>query len=324
MSGTFYILSVDGGGFRGLFAAHLLRRIEEEWQLDWSDRFGLLAGTSTGSILTAGLACGLSAVRLSKFYDRYGEEIFAPRLRSRFDVFNLFTSRYGNAALRVRLEETFGKTTLREVAVPLILPAVNIGEGCVHVFKSKFHDAFLRDPGVRVADAVLASCAAPTYFDPHIVHDYQVVDGGLWANNPSLVAVIDAHYRLHIPLEDIRVLSIGTGTSRSFYPRSGGRWRDRLVHSWQGWGIATRWQRSKLLDLILNLQSANAHNMLCLLLRESPLDPNRVLRLTFESDQPLPMDSTCMRDDLVAKADHAFTHNATKIGDFLSLPGDTR
>lgn len=324
MSERFYILSVDGGGFRGMFAAHLLKRIEETWQIDWRKRFRLLAGTSTGSILTAGLACGLSAKRLADFYDAHGEEIFCRRFRSRLDVFGLFTSRYASARLRTHLQAIFGETTLGDVGVPLILPAVDIDNGCVHVFKSKFHDAFLRDVDVRVSDAVLASCSAPAYFDPHIVQEYQVVDGGLWANDPSLVAAIDAHYRLEVPFEDLRVLSIGTGTSRSFYPRSAGKWRDRLVRSWQGWGIATRWQGSRLLELILNLQSTNAHNMLCLLLGESPLDRNRVLRLTFESDQPLPMDSVRKRNDWVARADHVFTHSAANIAAFLLIPGATR
>lgn len=282
----------------------------------------MLAGTSTGSILTAGLACGLPAARLAEFYEAHGKEIFTPRLRSRLDVFKLFTSRYSNGTLRALLEEVLGETTLGEIPVPLILPSVDIDNGCVHVFKSKYHDEFVRDPNVRVSDAVLASCSAPTYFDPHVVDDkYQLIDGGLWANNPSLVATIDAHYRLGIPLEDVRLLSIGTGKSKAFYPRSAGKWKDRLVRSWQGWGVATRWQGSKLLDLILNLQSDNAHNMLCLLLDESPLDPKRVLRLTFESDQPLPMDSARRRDEWVARADHVFTHNATRIAKFLSIPG---
>lgn len=324
MSDGFYILSVDGGGYRGVFAAQLLKRMEEEWPIDWCGRFGLLAGTSTGSILTAGLACGLSATQLADFYEAHGEVIFTPRFRSRLDVFSLFTSRYSSARLRALLEETLGETTLGGVRVPLILPAVDIDNGCVHVFKSKFHDEFVRDPKVRVSDAVLASCSAPTYFDPHLVGDYQVADGGLWANNPSLVATIDAHYRLGIPLEDIRVLSVGTGVSRAFYPRSTGKWRDRLIRSWQGWGIACRWQRSKLLDLILNLQSANAHNMLCLLLGESPRDPKSVLRLTFESDRPLPMDSTHKRSEWIAKADHTFTHNSARVANFLSITGATR
>ena len=92
----------------------------------------------------------------------------------------------------------------------------------------------------------------------------------------------------------------------------------RVRRSW-GFGLATRWRSSKFIDLILNLQSDNAHNMLCLLLGESPLEPKRVLRLTFESDQPLPMDSTEKRHDWIAKADHIFTHNAARIAAFLSI-----
>ena len=320
MSKPFFIVSVDGGGFRGLFAAHLLKRIEEGWSIDWRSRADLLAGTSTGAILAAGLACGLPAGRLVDFYQRHGETIFTPRIRSRLDIFNLCTSRYSSGKLGALLKELFGDTTLGGVHLPLILPSVDIGNGCVHVFKSKYHDGFVRDPDVPVSAAVLASCSAPTYFDPVVLDGkYELVDGGLWANNPSLVAAIDAKYRLGIPLEDIRVLSIGTGKSTVFYPRSEGTWKDRLLLKWQGWGLATRWKRSKLVDLIFNLQSDTAHNMLCLLMGESPLEPRRVLRLTFDSDLRLRMDSASKGPDWVARADHAFTHNASRIADFLSI-----
>ena len=323
MSDCFYILSIDGGGFRGLFSAHILQRMEEEWNLDWDARFNMFAGTSTGAILTAGLACGLSAAKLAQFYRAYGETIFRPRLRSRFDFLRIFTSRYSNDTLRALLERELGSTTLGEVSVPLVLPSVDIGNGCVHVFKSKYSDGFVRDPTVRVSDAVLASCSAPTYFDPHIVDaKYQLADGGLWANNPSLVAAIDAHYRLNVSLDKIRVLSIGTGTSKTFYSRRASLWKNWLIRSWQGWGLMTRWQRNKLLDLIFNLQSHAAHNMLCLLLGESPSESKRVYRLTFESDQPLPMDATRKLDDWISQADHVFTHNATQIEDFLSISGN--
>ena len=219
MSESFYILSVDGGGFRGLFAAHLLKKMEEAWQIDWGRRFGLLAGTSTGSILTAGLAAGVSAADLTEFYKTHGKAIFRPRVQSRFDILKLFTSRYSSKTLKDLLDGVFHDKTLSDIAVPLVLPSVDIGNGCVHVLKSQYHREFIRDQNVRVSDAVLASCSAPTYFDPHVVNDtYQLVDGGLWANNPSLVAAIDAHYRLGVPLEDIRVLSIGTGKSTTFYP----------------------------------------------------------------------------------------------------------
>ena len=321
MSRPFYILAIDGGGYRGLFAAHLLRRIEEEWQPKWRDLFGMVAGTSTGAILAAGLACGISAKKLARLYEEHGRAIFAARGLARMPGFSLVASRYSQSPLRALLECTVGDITLGSVQIPLILPSVDIGQGCVHVLKSAYDERFVRDPGVRVADAVLASCAAPTYFDPVVINhgQYQLVDGGLWANNPALVAAVDAHYRLRVPLKDIRVLSLGTGTSRAFYSRSAAGWFSRLVRNCQGWGLATRWGTTQLIDLIFNLQSATAHNTLCLLLDESPVEAQRVLRLTFESDEPLSMDATVMRNDWINRADHLFTHRASKIADFLNL-----
>ena len=321
MSKPFYILSIDGGGYRGLFAAHVLRRMEEEWQPEWRDLFGMVAGTSTGAIVAAGLACGTSATQLASLYEEYGREIFTARGLARIPGFSLFASRYSHSPLRALLERTLGDMMLGDIRIPLILPSVDIGQGCVHVFKSAYDERFVRDPGVRVADAVLASCAAPTYFDPVVISggEYQLADGGLWANNPALVAVVDAHYRLRVPLADIRVLSLGTGTSRAFYSRSDARWFNRFLRLCQGWGLATRWRTSRLIDLILNLQSATAHNTLCLLLGESPLESHRVLRLTFESDEPLSMDATTMKHDWISQADHLFTHHALRIAEFLNL-----
>ena len=279
-----------------------------------------MAGTSTGSILAASLAAGVSAAEVTELYQTHGKAVFRPRVRSRFDILKLVTSRYSNKSLKDLLDGVFQDKTLGDISFPLILPSVDIGNGCVHVLKSKYHKDFVRDKNVRISDAVLASCAAPTYFDPHIVNDtYQLADGGLWANNPSLLAAIDAQYRLNVPFEDIRVLSIGTGKSTIFYPRSHGKWKDRLFYSWKGWGFATRWERRKFIDLVFNLQSDNAHNMLCLLMGDSPLEPKRVLRLTFESDQALSMDSTEKQHDWVSKADRVFSHNATKIVEFLSI-----
>ena len=290
--------------------------MEEEWQFDWTNHFGLMAGTSTGAILAAGLACNNSAAQLAEFYATHAGTIFAPRLASRLDPLKLFTSRYSSQNLKALLESTLGEITLGQVEIPLILPSVDTGNGCVHVFKSRFDSRFVRDPGVRLSDAVLASCSAPTYFDPVVIEGkYQLADGGLWANNPSLVATIEAHYRLRVPLERVKVLSIGTGKAKAFYPRASRRW--------QGWGLLGRWQRGKFIDLIFNLQSDNAHNMLCLLMGESPLESQRILRLTFEADQPLPMDSVKMEDDWITKADHVFTHHSSTIAEFLGISGNT-
>ena len=287
-------MSEPFGGFRGLFAAHLLKKMEEAWRIDWVGRFGLLAGTSTGSILTAGLASGVSAADLTEFYKTHGKAIFAATW-SRFDILKLCTSRYSSRTLKDLLDDVFRDKTLGDIDVPLVLPSVDIGNGCVHVLKSKYHGEFVRDQNVRASDAILASCSAPTYFDPHVVNDtYQLVEGasGLTIRpswQPSM-SIIDWASRLKISAS----LPLARGKAR----------RSTLEAKASGktsWFAAGRDGDS---------QPDGGEN---------PLKPKRVLRVTFESDQPLPMDSTEKRHDWIAKADHVFTHNAARISEFLSI-----
>ena len=306
MSETLRILAVDGGGFRGAYSAHLLNRIEKEFSINWLESFALMAGTSTGSIVVAGLACRLSAADIYSFYEEYGKDIFKKRLLYRGGI---MASRYRNKELRRQLDQIFGNKKLGEIDIPLIIPAVDIGNGCVHVFKSNYHGEFLRDKDVFVKDAVIASCSAPTYFDPYHVDSYMLADGGLWANCPSLVAAIDAKKRLGADLDKIKVLSIGTGISRKFYSQKNLCWKKRF-----GWGILSRWGGPRFIDMLLNLQSQTANNMLGLLIKREQL-----LRINFESDRRLPLDDVGMLNDWVSKADHDFTHRSAEIKKFLEI-----
>lgn len=324
MSSKFYILAIDGGGFRGAYSAYVLKRIEEKWGLDWRAQFDMFAGTSTGAIIAAGLACGLSARTLFGLYAEHGRKIFSRRWFAKVDPFGvigLCASRYSTRHLAAKLREEFGDAQLGQITVPLVLPAVDIGSGQVHVFKSAYDDDFVRDPQVLVVDAVLASCAAPTFFDPHIVEPYRLADGGLWANNPALIAAVEAKRRLGVQLGDIRILSIGTGKSRRFYHRRSHWFVDAFWNSWRGWGFATRWGSSRFIDLLLNLQADTAHNILKLLLQTNGTEPEQILRINFESDKDLPMDSPRKLDDWARQADTDFTHNAAKISEFLKLSG---
>lgn len=315
-SDPFYILAIDGGGFRGVFAAHLLKRIEDTWRVNWPDRFHMFAGTSTGAILAAGLATGVSAKNLLGFYKDHGPSVF----RRRCFGLGILGSRYGSSNLRTALADCLPDRTLGQITVPLLIPSVDIGNGCVHVLKSAFDPEFKRDTDVPLVDAVMASCSAPTYFDPHDgVAYYRLADGGLWANNPSLAAFIDAQYRCGQEPDSIRILSVGSGTSTVFYPKVPAGPLTRWLNGLQGWGVATRWKGKRLLDLILNLQSESTHNMLMLLLREDRHNPKQILRLSFETDRTLELDNTQEADDLVGRADKLFTHNAAKIADFLNL-----
>lgn len=303
MSGNFYILSIDGGGFRGAYAAHILKRMEEEWGINWHDQFDMFAGTSTGAIIAAGLACKIPARRIEQLYRDHGHRIFRKRWFSRT---GLLGSRYSNRYLSKVLKGILGDRRLGEIDVPLILTATDIGNGCVHVFKSSYDTEFVRDKDVLVREAVLASCSAPTYFDPYTVGEYLLADGGLWANSPSLVAAIDAKRRLGADLNDLKVLSVGTGVSRRFYSQSSPWWRIG------GWGFATGWGGSKFVDMLMNLQAETANNMLGLI-----LNPEQILRLNFDSPSQLAMDDPHEFENLVTRADKDFTHAAARIRDFL-------
>lgn len=319
MSQIFHILSLDGGGFRGAYSAYLLKRMEVEWGNNWLNQFHMYAGTSTGSIIAAGLAVGFTAEKIFDLYNNHGATIFKKSWISNFDLVNLFKSRYNKNVLRDLLVKFFGDITLGQVSKPLIIPAIDIGSGQVHVFKSTYDKNFVRDAKVLLVDAVLASCCAPTYFDPHIVGPYPLADGGVWANNPSLVSVIDAKRRLGIKLEDIRVFSIGTGKSKVFYPYKSNKFFETIFSKWTGWGFATRWGNKKFINLLLNLQADSAQNMLRLLLQTNNGDENQLLRINFESDMSLDMDDPQKLPDLIRQADLDFTHNAIRIKSIFRL-----
>ncbi len=303
----FKILSLDGGGFRGIFAAYILKRIEDEFSVNWLKEFNLIAGTSTGSIIASGLVTGLTANDIFSFYEKNSGKIF----HKSFYKLGLFASQYTTRYLKKLLKDVFGEKRLGDYSFPLIVPSTDIGAGKVHVFKSSYDKEFVRDKSVYVRDAVLASCSAPTFFNPLTVNNYLLSDGGLWANNPSLVAVIDAQRRLGVSIKDIKIFSIGTGIGNVFYSQ-----KNTFLSKFFGWGFLTRWQRERLIEMILNLQSETVDNILSLL-----LDECQIMRINFESDRKLPIDDIEMNKDLQSKADRYFSHNSEKIKSFLAIGG---
>jgi hypothetical protein len=113
---------------------------------------------------------------------------------------------------------------------------------------------------------------------------------------------------MNTSLDQLRVLSLGTGTSKEFYPQ-----RKTFCSRFMGWGFATRWQRQRFIAMQLNLQAETATNMLGLL-----LDRSQILRLSFESDHTLPLDDIRDIRDLRARADQTFTYNADRIRTYLT------
>lgn len=234
---TFRILAIDGGGIRGAFVASFLAEAERKLGRRVSEHFDLLAGTSTGGIIATALAMGISAETIEQLYLRDGAAIFArprpmhlarpldwtiQRFAKSLDSAWLRRSKYGSAPLTAALERVFGNRTLSEATRRLVIPAVDLAKGKTVVFKTPHLPGMERDRDFRAVDVVLATTAAPSYFPPAVIGVGSVYcDGGLWANNPAVVAIVEAmriRRECHRPgvdkafdLDDIRVLSIGTG-----------------------------------------------------------------------------------------------------------------
>jgi len=306
MGAVFKILAIDGGGIRGIFAAQILKRIKDELKIEFHKEFNLIAGTSTGSIVAGGLAIDYPIESIVSLYKNEGEKIFQRNYSDRLNWWNwkaLLASKYDSAYLKKTLNGIFKDATLSQTKAKLIIPASDISNGNVFVFKSNYDPNFVRDKDTRIADAVLASCSAPTFFNPHRVKEYLLADGGLWANNPSLVALTEAMgRRFNIPKDDIRILSIGTGIGKKYY--------DPKDYN-KNWGLG-RWGVG-LVSTIMNLQSMNVDNIVRFILSE----PDRFVRLNYDTDCAAALDDIRVVDNLIARADKKFTYSIDIIKKFF-------
>ncbi|PCI10589.1 patatin, partial [bacterium] len=211
--GQLNILSLDGGGIKGLFSAAVLAKLEEDHKVSIVDHFDLIVGTSTGGILAIALGLGLSPAELVEFYIEHGPKIFggAPEGKLRELIHHARRRKYGNEALQNSLQSVFGDRALGQSSKRLVIPAYNMGEDEVRLFKTAHHSRLMRDWKLPAWEIAMATSAAPTYFPAwHGIDDQRLVDGGVWANNPTMVGIIEAKSVLGASLEQIRVMSLGT------------------------------------------------------------------------------------------------------------------
>lgn len=212
---TFKILSIDGGGIKGIFPAGILTYLEEN-VLDGQgigDFFDLIAGTSTGGIIALGLGAGMTARSLLELYVNEGHRVFPPaqRLKSRALLRRLARNRYDRTALDELLRETLGATTLRESRYRLLIPATEARHGDPAVYKTPHHPGYFLDCDKPMAEVAAATSAAPTYLKPVVQDGYVLLDGGIWANNPTMMALVEALTCFRVQRENIAILSVGCG-----------------------------------------------------------------------------------------------------------------
>ena len=213
---TFKILSIDGGGIKGIFPAGILTYLEENCLAGRpiGDYFDLITGTSTGGIIALGLGAGLTARSLLDLYVNEGHRVFPPGQRAGGwfrKMRQLFRNQYDRTALDEILRQTLGTRTLRESRYRLLIPATEAKHGDPAVYKTPHHPGYFLDGDKPMAEVAAATSAAPTYLKPVVQDDYTLLDGGIWANNPTMMGLVEALTCFSVQREQIMILSIGCG-----------------------------------------------------------------------------------------------------------------
>lgn len=207
-------VAIDGGGIRGVIVTRALTMLEESLGTPIHDSARLYAGTSTGSIISAALAVGLSASRIHQLYLDLGDTVFRKSLRTLF--FPLSRYRYPQAPLEAALHEQLGNVKLKDLWADLRLTDMVITSFDILKNKTLFIKPWkLQYQDWLLSHAVLASSCVPTYFLPV---DGRYIDGGVGSYaNPCYLAAYELSFCLGWKPEETTLLSLGTGRPPSAF-----------------------------------------------------------------------------------------------------------
>jgi predicted acylesterase/phospholipase RssA len=309
---AFRILAIDGGGIRGLIPARVLRHLEarigaQGGEATLATQFDLIAGTSTGGLialaLTAPAARGrarMSAADLVELYEGAdARAIFRRPLIRRLPVLgraiDLVLPKYGLGPLEEVLRRRLGEATMAETLGDVLVTAYDMTNREPRFFKRWNRAA----PTISIVDAALATAAAPTFFPPHELGAAALIDGGVFASNPTVAAIAEALKRTERPAalgpHDLLVVSLGTGHHEiSYAPPATRRWGAA------DWILPRRDGDPPLIAAMLDGQSDAADHWAHVLLNHVPgteLPPRerlgsgpRYYRYQLELPGPLPLD----------------------------------
>ena len=239
------LLTIDGGGIRGLLPARVLQEIQRRLvragdTAPLARHFDLIAGTSTGALIALGTALPepggaerYSASDIVDLYPRRGKEIFPRALGATVHTaVQAFHNKYAAAGLERLLEEVFGDAPLSSAATNLLITSFDTMAMQPHCMKHRpLRPGQAPDFDYYMRDAARASTAAPTYFPPAHISPigspetkFSLIDGGVFANNPSGLAYVEST-KIFPKEEDFLILSLGTGNEHHGYSY-------QEIHSW--------------------------------------------------------------------------------------------
>ena len=247
MRKLYRILLIDGGGIRGIIPAQVLVRLERKLQAKTgnenariADYFDFIAGTSTGGILACVYLCPdytgkkpkYTAEQAVKFYCDFGSKIFKKPKWYDYPAkikTLLKYPKYSSSGLDEVLRQHVGDTKLNELLKPCLITAYNI-ESRETVFLTQHDARSTKKSNYYVRDVARATSAAPTFFPPALIKPdagraLSLIDGGVFANNPSMCAFAEARKKFNRKASNTVMLSLGTGKYNKCYPF-------REAHNW--------------------------------------------------------------------------------------------
>jgi len=334
---SFKILSIDGGGIRGVFPAMFLANLEAELKSNGVEKyqvyqnFDLICGTSTGGIMAIALALGIPAKEFYELYLNNAGLIFGKK-KDFFRRFRLSAHKRDALAklIQDKFKEAFGgqDPRLNDCKTHVAIPIYDLMEGRPSVLKSKYHEAFVRDYHIPAYMAALATSAAPTFFDPYsgnyqdlkgLDQSFQnKVDGGVFANNPTLNAIIEVQKAFKLNLSDLSVLSIGTGHQKfcdAGIKKKKGHRKNYGIYYWMLQG-----DKKRLIEVFMQGQSQQVQNLISIL--KNGIDKRELDNFIYTRIDTL-LDETCIIEmdetdtkkltKLAEKATIEFQNNATNV-----------
>jgi patatin-like phospholipase/acyl hydrolase len=289
----YYILSMDGGGIRGIITASLLERLEEAHP-GFLAKIDLFAGTSTGGILALGLASGLSPREARELYEECGQKVFADTVLDDIrDLGSLIGADYSIEPLKEVLSRQFNDLRLADLPKKVLIASFDLDNKpsdplMVRTWKPKFFHNYPGDDSdgdQKVVDVAIRTSAAPTYFP--IYQGY--IDGGVVASNPAICALAQALEPStgRQQLVDLRLLSMGTG----FNPRY-------LKEMNSDWGLV-QWA-PHLVNLMLEGSIGTVEYQCRQILGEACMRINPLLPVPIAMDR---VDQIPLMEEIAAKLD---------------------
>ena len=320
----FKILCIDGGGIKGIFSASVLAKYEEIYGVKMTDYFDLIAGTSTGGIIALGASLGIPMSDIVKFYEEKGPAIFScvdlPKTKLGKSLRELrmgirqalIKSKYNSKNLESALREVFGDAVLKDSNNLLCIPSYKITTARNRIFK-KDYGPYHTDNKLSYVDVALATAAAPTYFPIKEIENEQYIDGGLWALNPTIVALTEFARNFYNKIapydyDSVSILSISS-CEKSIQDYA--RMKERSFYSWKDtlFDIYTNGQNQSANFFVEQIRPFLSFNVEIIRVANEPLSPNLSPYIEMDSASKdsmnlmkgLGSDTAIMQKDCVAK-----------------------